>query len=534
MRRNAADWYAATGDLREALEQLLLADLYSEAADLIKTAGPELLWQRGDGGATEVYLSRLPSDVLGLRPDLLVLRAWAAHLLGDTLTISPLLSEAELLLDTLGAAEPEAIRAEITALKSFAARMEGDLEEALELSEAALAALPDEAHALRSLVNGNLGEVYFLQGDLAQTERYHREESRLAERAGVVLPSRFALWRVSDVQTLSGELEAAKKTNHTMLNLNKLRSVDALGFADVQLGIIALAQYDLTEAERRLSVGTEIGERLGNPRVFLPAYGPLAQVLQAAGRADEAQEVLDEGKKLGERHGLSWTWGLPALSAYQAYLDLRQGEVERAFAWMERTGLNTPAPKLSFARHFCALVAARILLAKGEPEAALKLLKHPTVNQARAVDRGVLTALAQDALGQTEAALGSLSTAVATAQKNRHVFAFVDEGEAAKRLLETLKDKGRQPAYVSALLGAFPETETEALEPVTEVQGTEFNERERSVLRLMAGRLSNKEIARELDLSTNTVKWYAKGLFEKLGVHGRLKAASKAQELGLV
>ena len=104
-------------------------------------------------------------------------------------------------------------------------------------------------------------------------------------------------------------------------------------------------------------------------------------------------------------------------------------------------------------------------------------------------------------------------------------------------LLERLKSEGRQLAYATTLLEAFPTSKLKA-QSLTPTQSSEFpeefNERELSVLRLMAGRLSNKEIARELDLSTNTVKWYAKGIFEKLGVHGRLKAASKARELGLI
>jgi ATP/maltotriose-dependent transcriptional regulator MalT len=58
-----------------------------------------------------------------------------------------------------------------------------------------------------------------------------------------------------------------------------------------------------------------------------------------------------------------------------------------------------------------------------------------------------------------------------------------------------------------------------------------LNEREGQILRLMAAGLSNPEIARELYLATNTVKWYAKSAFGKLGVHSRIEAVNRAREL---
>ena len=61
-----------------------------------------------------------------------------------------------------------------------------------------------------------------------------------------------------------------------------------------------------------------------------------------------------------------------------------------------------------------------------------------------------------------------------------------------------------------------------------------MTERERQILRLMAAFRSNKEIARELGLSVNTVKWYSGVIYGKLGVHKRAEAAARARELGLL
>lgn len=58
--------------------------------------------------------------------------------------------------------------------------------------------------------------------------------------------------------------------------------------------------------------------------------------------------------------------------------------------------------------------------------------------------------------------------------------------------------------------------------------------RELRVLNEIAAGRSNKEIARALDVSPNTVKTHAARLFEKLGAVRRTDAINKARELGIV
>jgi DNA-binding CsgD family transcriptional regulator len=58
--------------------------------------------------------------------------------------------------------------------------------------------------------------------------------------------------------------------------------------------------------------------------------------------------------------------------------------------------------------------------------------------------------------------------------------------------------------------------------------------RELEVLKELAAGHSNKQIARNLDVSPNTVKTHVARLFEKLGASRRTEAIRRARELGLV
>ena len=61
-----------------------------------------------------------------------------------------------------------------------------------------------------------------------------------------------------------------------------------------------------------------------------------------------------------------------------------------------------------------------------------------------------------------------------------------------------------------------------------------LSEREVEILRLVATGASNKEIARQLSISTNTVKVYVRNIFAKIGVQSRTEAAYRAIQDGLI
>ncbi len=61
-----------------------------------------------------------------------------------------------------------------------------------------------------------------------------------------------------------------------------------------------------------------------------------------------------------------------------------------------------------------------------------------------------------------------------------------------------------------------------------------LTEREVKVLELLAAGAANKEIARALDISPNTVKTHIANLFQKLEAQRRTQAIQKARELGLI
>lgn len=61
-----------------------------------------------------------------------------------------------------------------------------------------------------------------------------------------------------------------------------------------------------------------------------------------------------------------------------------------------------------------------------------------------------------------------------------------------------------------------------------------LNIRELKILRLLAVGFSNREIAEQLMIAVNTVKWYLQEIYGKLDVDSRTQALVRAGALGLL
>lgn len=70
--------------------------------------------------------------------------------------------------------------------------------------------------------------------------------------------------------------------------------------------------------------------------------------------------------------------------------------------------------------------------------------------------------------------------------------------------------------------------------PVDEARGDDLTPRELDVLQLLAEGLPNKEVARRLQISENTVKFHVNTILSKLGARTRTEAVTRAARQGLI
>jgi LuxR family transcriptional regulator, maltose regulon positive regulatory protein len=95
-------------------------------------------------------------------------------------------------------------------------------------------------------------------------------------------------------------------------------------------------------------------------------------------------------------------------------------------------------------------------------------------------------------------------------------------------------------AYLETLLVAAGETReapaaaTESRDAALEQLMASLTDRERNLLRFVSAGLSNRDLAERLSVSTNTVKWHLRNIFEKLHIKNRVQAIALARRFGLI
>jgi LuxR family maltose regulon positive regulatory protein len=170
---------------------------------------------------------------------------------------------------------------------------------------------------------------------------------------------------------------------------------------------------------------------------------------------------------------------------------------------------------------------ARVHLAVGDHPAAMAALDTVVPRCPR--HEVVLALLKARAVADRDEATKCASAAVELASANGLLQTVASEGAYVMELVE--QAAWRVPAeWLDRLRRSMAEARTRAapdsagpIEPLTE--------RERDVLRFLPSRLTVREIADELYLSTNTLKFHLRVIYRKLGVNSRAEAAEVARKM---
>jgi LuxR family maltose regulon positive regulatory protein len=254
------------------------------------------------------------------------------------------------------------------------------------------------------------------------------------------------------------------------------------------------------------------------------------------------------------------------VATHHVWICIAQGDLQAARQGIEEQSLKAgellpemAEGQLPFEYHLRKheqLTWARVALAEDKPREALALLEPwlAAMDQLggqgskKAIELQILQALALQAQGEPERAVRALAQALAAAEPSGYMRLFIDEGAPMARLLKRLSlpdteavSQDISPGYVQKLLAEFsPKTNGQRVKTRASPSSSliePLTKRELQVLRLLAGEpwgRSSTEIAHELGVSANTVRYHIKHIYGKLGVHRRADAIARAEDLDLL
>ena len=562
LHRRASAWFEGQGLAGEAIEHALRADDFERAANLIEQVARETL-MRSEVATFLSWVERLPDRVERARPALSLLHAWALLLSGRPLaTIEARLEDATHLQDTVGYPPDQ-----VAPLRAFIAAFQGRSLHSTELSRRALEQLPADDLFMRGIATWNLGISYLLRADTQAASQALDEAARMSREAGNVMVAVMALCTLAELCAAWARLPRAQELYQQALDLATDQQGNPLpiaGMALIGLGELSREWNDLEAATHYLNAGIEQIGKWGEIGA-IDGYLSLARVKQAQGDLDGALDLLEKARQLALQFDATELDDLIVATHY-VRICIAQGDLQAARQGIEEQSLKAgellpemAEGQLPFEYHLRKheqLTWARVALAEDKPGEALALLEPWLAameqlggqGSKKAIELQILQALALQAQGEPERAVQALAQALAAAEPSGYMRLFLDEGAPMAPLLKrfSLPDTAAasqdiSPGYVEKLLAEFspktndqrvktkPSPSSSLIEPLTK--------RELQVLRLLAGEpwgRSSTEIAHELGVSANTVRYHIKHIYGKLGVHRRADAIARAEDLDLL
>jgi LuxR family maltose regulon positive regulatory protein len=563
----ASAWFESQGLITDSIKHAVAAGDDLRAAHIIEryrdhefTADRWYVVQR--------WLTMLPPDITCKRPKLLLTEAWIATLRHQMSRLPKILKQAKSLLRS-ETAEPT-VSGELGFLLGYSEYFDGQAEGSRQHLEEAVSQLSGAKTPLLSEAELMLGLARCMAGQNEKAvrtleDRIDEVDSSEGQRLSRLIASLAFIHLVcGDMPRAGVEAQRLRRVAKKFeMSLTEAWSSYMWACTHLHTGEFEAASQHFADAVDRRYVL--------EPRAAVDALAGLAltqQFLRLDNEVTETTVHLQEfAQELNERQYLS------VARSCQARVSLLRGDLTPAIEWA-RSANDPPVPSGLFMwLEAPPITHARVLIAAGsersleQADALLREIRQ--VSEAcrftcQTIEVALLQSLSLQKQGRTDEALAAVTEAVALAEPGGWVRPFVELGEPMAELLRRLSTRNVAVESVDRLLAAFPERQPEAapeksmLSSVSDSNrpiaagpthaGSQaadatvghvslvepLTDRELDVLQLLAERLYDKEIAKNLSISVHTVRSHVKHIFEKLHVAGRRQAVLKAEELGLL
>ncbi|MFN2225717.1 MAG: LuxR C-terminal-related transcriptional regulator, partial [Anaerolineae bacterium] len=523
---------------------------------------------RGEMSGYRFWTGRLSQELVHRRPWLCIYEAYSHAWFGELDEADRLLEAAEKHLCS-GAPAPgaDSMQAHLAYVRSRVTAMRGDLPRAIEFCLEAREYAPAGNLALQFDTLVTLGYEYFLRGDYANAGPILEEAIRSGTTAGALIYTVAASCMVARLYAVQGLLNKSYDTYQAAAQWIAEADEehrDARALVKAGMAAVLCEWHDLDAALAHIKEGLDLLPLWGKVDDLVLAYLTLARIhlAQANGRgAGKAPaQAIEEAVLLVQTNGV-FSEARNAVEVAQVKLWLDQDDLPAAARWLaSREEHSGSGQRFTYENELAHIAQARVLIALNRPQEAAALLSQleqaarSAGRMGRVIEILLLEALALDATGNSARAIPVLTDALALAEPEGYVQAFVDEGQPMHRLLArwlAQAGAGSLGAYARHLLGHLagsPVTEpgqkaaapagasrvAGPVEPPKQALVEPLTGRELEVLNLIALGMTNQEIARQLVVARGTVKAHAASIYRKLDVANRTEAAARARQLRIL
>lgn len=549
LQSRTAEWFARNGMVADAVNHAIVANDSAMLAKILEDAGGWRLIPHGAQGIVEQGLARLPDDLILSRPKLAMAKVYLQIKLGE-------LGQARTDFDRFCEASEDGIlsadlRTEVRAVGDTLADYENQpvTFDDLLAREALLRKLPANDHLVFANISETIAAKYFEGGWLEralQPTLVARDHYRACGSIYSDIFTRFLESRIKRAQGRSKEAQAILESARKMIVENFGSRSDLAANCSAFEAEILYEQNHVSDARDLLEWALSHMEQSdGWVDVYAVAYFTEARALAGEGAFDEARAVIDRARRTASWRRLRQLELLADVCEVDLHIINGSGhgaglalagkiELDRlADTMAEESPIYRPVAVAA------ALSRARLRLLSDEFESALAELGrlHRWADQHGAgrmlIDINILSAFGYRNAGFERESRTCFDEAVGIAMFQDIVRPFL---EARPFVQPCLDNALADDIHVDRIRGQFLKSLAKSLSVIRSsvaVNGP-FTEAETEVLFYLSQGHSNKEIARLIGMSPDTVKYRLKSMFRKIGVNKRLDAVRVSAERGLI
>jgi LuxR family transcriptional regulator, maltose regulon positive regulatory protein len=512
LHARAARWFEDADEVVVALEQWLLADRPRDVLRLL-SASHGRLYDTGREATVTRTIAAIPTSVAVSDLESMVDYAWC-HLLVDRRRFVELVDQLTWWTNRSG--PNDTLRSRVNVLRASAAIVSGCWIESGALNRQVMLDLAESCWQDplgRFAANG-------IAQELAYSERW--DDSSDEVRQVAVALSRDPERRLAFEGTRAlGHVLAGRPLDalRTAAGVRRAAQVADMTTLRTELAVAeALAHRELGDRSRAMAELAALADAPAETMLFgrILAMSELAHAHLDVGDLDTAQQVFAQTEVLVEEESLGADvrgW----LTRVGTVIALAAGDLQAARRWADQVDDS----------FWGGVSDARVQLALGDHAAAMASLDTVVPRCIR--HEVVLGLLRARAVPDRDEAAKCASAAVELASGDGLLQTVASEGPDVIELVE--QAAWRVPSeWLDRLRRSMAERLTRAapggpglIEPLTE--------RERDVLRFLPSRLTVREIADELYVSVNTLKFHLRIIYRKLGVTSRAEAAEVARTM---
>lgn len=529
LSRKASAWYAANNLPEQAAQQAFLAGDIATALDLVEACTHDMTVQ-GKSPTVLAWYRRLSQEQLCQHPGFWSSTAWALAMSEHSGQAQPLVDRIRNDANLTQSQQFEAMLIECTAA-GFADRADDLRRKVLGWPEPPHDARPGDIPI--HLISKGLVALYTGQPD--QTRQQLARIQELDQKVAFS-PVSYGLadYALGLTYLWEGRYVLAEQVLRPALNRAEERLGRHSPVACLIAALLSQACWDGVrgcEPEAFLAGRLAVLERFGLPDALIAAYRTLARVADHEGRQDQAFDLLATLNAIGESRSMlrlqvAAKFELVRIHARHGRHDTAQRisqELDDLIQMHQGKAAKIYTDWLHLHAHLARAYALSVQLdehSAGGNFAEADLALNLSLGMKRGNEEVEARLLRADAMRQQQLpdAHAMMLEAISLAQ--------------AGGMLRTLRDL--QVDKAAPALTAVPAKAAPAQDEAYAKGAALLTGKEREVLILLSRSMSNKEIARAMVVSEETIKWHMKNLFSKLNAAGRKHVVARARVLGLV